>query len=77
MSNALRIHGGPDGQGAPLHDFSTNSNACGPCPQALAAVQQADATHYPDPGYTDLHQGRFSIVMVDGSPQVSLTGRRP
>jgi histidinol-phosphate aminotransferase len=37
-----------------LHDFSTNSNACGPCPIALAAVQSADATRYPDPQYTAL-----------------------
>lgn len=49
-------HGGPDAQGVPLHDFSTNANACGPCPQALAAVQQADAVHYPDPAYTRLRQ---------------------
>lgn len=47
-------HGGPDAEGVPLHDFSTNSNACGPCPQALHAVQVADATRYPDPAYTDL-----------------------
>lgn len=67
MSNALRIHGGPDGQGAPLHDFSTNSNACGPCPQALAAVQQADATHYPDPGYTDLHQRLADFYAVEAA----------
>ncbi len=56
MNKVPRIHGGPDGQGAPLHDFSTNSNACGPCPQALVAVQQADATRYPDPGYADLRR---------------------
>jgi histidinol-phosphate aminotransferase len=49
-----RIHGGPDALGVPLHDFSTNSNACGPCPQALIAVQQADATRYPDAAYTGL-----------------------
>ncbi len=48
------LHGGPDAGGAALHDFSTNSNACGPCPQTLAAVQQADATRYPDPAYTAL-----------------------
>ena len=48
------VHGGPGAQGAARHDFSTNSNACGPCPQALAAVQQADATRYPDPAYTAL-----------------------
>ncbi len=47
-------HGGPDALGVPLYDFSTNSNACGPCPHALVAVQQADATRYPDPQYTVL-----------------------
>ncbi|WP_313866666.1 hypothetical protein [Rhodoferax mekongensis] len=54
MNPATRIHGGPDAAGAALHDFSTNSNACGPCPMALAAVQAADATRYPDPAYTTL-----------------------
>jgi histidinol-phosphate aminotransferase len=49
-------HGGPDALGAPVHDFSTNSNACGPCPEALLAVQQADATRYPDPHYTALRE---------------------
>lgn len=47
-------HGGPDAGGAPVHDFSTNSNACGPCPEALCAVQRADPTRYPDPAYTVL-----------------------
>lgn len=50
----LRVHGGSDALGAARHDFSTNSNAAGPCPQALAAVQAADATRYPDAGYTAL-----------------------
>lgn len=49
-----QLHGGPDALGVPAHDFSTNSNACGPCPQALAALQAADATHYPDPSYATL-----------------------
>lgn len=49
-----RTHGGTDAAGPAHYDFSTNSNACGPCPQALAAVQAADATRYPDPGYTAL-----------------------
>ena len=48
------LHGGPDAGGIPVLDFSTNSNACGPCPDALAVVQQADATRYPDPAYTAL-----------------------
>ncbi len=49
-----RLHGGPDAQGVPRWDFSTNANACGPCPTALAALYQADAQHYPDPAYTAL-----------------------
>lgn len=48
------VHGGPDALGVPRHDFSTNANACGPCPEALAAVQAVDATRYPDPGYAAL-----------------------
>lgn len=51
------VHGGPDALGVPRHDFSTNSNACGPCPAALAAVQSADATRYPDPSYAALRAG--------------------
>jgi histidinol-phosphate aminotransferase len=51
-----RVHGGPDSEGAPSHDFSTNSNACGPCPSALAAVARADASTYPDASYTQLRQ---------------------
>ena len=49
-------HGGPDAQGVPLHDFSTNANACGPCPQAVAALRDADAARYPDPAYTALRE---------------------
>ena len=56
QAGALHHHGGPDALGAPVHDFSTNSNACGPSPEALQAVQQADATHYPDPHYTALRE---------------------
>lgn len=49
-----QLHGGPDALGVARFDFSTNANACGPCPQALAAVRQADAAHYPDPAYVAL-----------------------
>ena len=52
----IPLHGGPDALGAPLHDFSTNSNACGPCPAAVQALTQADASRYPDPRYTALRQ---------------------
>lgn len=54
MSHPGREHGGPDAQGGAAHDFSTNANACGPCPAARDAVAAADATRYPDPTYTAL-----------------------
>ena len=50
----VREHGGTDALGAPRFDFSTNSNSCGPCPVAWAAVNQADARRYPDSNYTEL-----------------------
>lgn len=54
LTAAGHSHGGRDAQGVAAHDFSTNSNACGPCPEALQLVQQADPSHYPDPHYTHL-----------------------
>jgi histidinol-phosphate aminotransferase len=65
LARQPRIHGGPDGLGVPLHDFSTNSNACGPCPVAQAAVSQADATRYPDAGYTALRKQLAAFHQVD------------
>lgn len=49
MRPDARVHGGADAFGAARWDFSTCANAVGPCPGALAAVQRADATRYPDP----------------------------
>ena len=60
-----RIHGGPDHLGVPVHDFSTNSNACAPCPAALQAVRQADASHYPDASYTALRRQLADFHAVD------------
>ncbi len=62
-----RIHGGTDAQGQAPHDFSTNSNACGPCPAVLKVVQGADACHYPDPLYTALREAlaAFHAVVVE------------
>ena len=51
-----RIHGGADALGVPRYDFSTNSNACGPCPQVVQALQACDASYYPDPSYTALRE---------------------
>jgi histidinol-phosphate aminotransferase len=63
-TTAAVVHGGPDALGVAAHDFSTNGNACGPCPVALAALQAVDAAHYPDPQYTALREtlGRFHGV---------------
>lgn len=62
-----RSHGGPGPAGPARHDFSTNANACGPCPQALAAVQGADASRYPDPANTAL---RAALAQFHGvAPQ--------
>ncbi len=60
-------HGGPDADGVPRWDFSTNANACGPCPSALATVQRADAAHYPDPSYRQLRAAlaAFHSVSVE------------
>ncbi len=56
MTAVQRAHGGPDAHGAARWDFSTNANAVGPCPMAWQAVQQANATAYPDPAYQVLRQ---------------------
>jgi histidinol-phosphate aminotransferase len=60
----LNEHGGPDSLGVPSWDFSTNANACGPCPAALEAMAQADPRHYPDPTYLALRKalGAFHDV---------------
>lgn len=58
-------HGGPDALGAALHDFSTNANACGPCPDAVSAMEAADARRYPDPQYTALRERLADFHHVD------------
>ena len=66
MKNS-RIHGGPDAKGVPLYDFSTNSNACGPCPAALFAVNAADPSTYPDASYTELREQLAAFHQVDAA----------
>lgn len=61
----MREHGGTDASGLPRWDFSTNGNACGPCPVALEAVRRADAAHYPDPHYTTLREALAVFHQVD------------
>ncbi|MES2912724.1 MAG: aminotransferase class I/II-fold pyridoxal phosphate-dependent enzyme [Pseudomonadota bacterium] len=64
-SPLVRVHGGPDQAGVPLHDFSTNSNACGPSRHVLQTVARADATRYPDAAYTELRQQLAGFHQVD------------
>lgn len=66
-------HGGTDTLGPPRHDFSTNRNACGPCPDLLQALRDTDPAHYPDPAYTSLRQrlARWHGVQVQ---QVIIAG---
>ena len=73
MTDTARLHGGPDALGVPLHDFSTNNNACGPCPWALAAVHSADTSRYPDPSYTALREQLAAFHDVDAT-RVLLAG---
>jgi histidinol-phosphate aminotransferase len=61
--NPTRVHGGADAQGAARWDFSTCANAAGPCPAALAAVQAADPTRYPDPAGTAV---RHALAALHG-----------
>ncbi len=73
MAESDRLHGGPDAFGVPRFDFSTNSNACGPCSDALAAVQSADPTRYPDPGYQSLREALAALHQV-ASERIVLAG---
>lgn len=73
-SSVKRTHGGPDALGSVKHDFSTNSNACGPCPFSALAISEADATRYPDPSYrvlrqqlADFHSVEYSRIVLAAS----------
>ncbi|WP_043004133.1 aminotransferase class I/II-fold pyridoxal phosphate-dependent enzyme [Comamonas testosteroni] len=66
-ANAAAMHGGTDALGVPAHDFSTNRNACGPCPMAVKALQAAHVAQYPDPQYRALRAqlAAFHGVVVE------------
>lgn len=49
-----RHHGGTDAEGLAECDFSTNSNALGPCPEVMEQIRNTDCSHYPDPDYQEL-----------------------
>lgn len=52
----LREHGGNDLLGQPAFDFSSNANACGPCPATVAALAGVDPSRYPESGYLTLRR---------------------
>lgn len=60
---APRIHGGSDVLGKPRYDFSSNSNALGPCPTVVKLLRATDASSYPDPEY---HALRESLAQWHG-----------
>lgn len=65
MAEFMPHHGGPDALGVPAWDFSTNANACGPAPLALAAVRAADVSRYPDPSGLRLRQALARLHRVE------------
>jgi histidinol-phosphate aminotransferase len=64
---ASRVHGGTDTLGKPAYDFSTNSNALGPCPEVLTQIRLSDCASYPDPDYHSLRNALAAWHQV--SPQ--------
>lgn len=67
LTPALRVHGGNDLLGQPAIDFSSNANACGPCPATVSALAQVDPSRYPESGYLTLRRqlANFHGVAMD------------
>ncbi len=57
-------HGGTDALGIPRWDFSSNANACDPCPMSLETINQAVPGRYPDPLYTELRDALAQYLKV-------------
>lgn len=53
---SVRVHGGNDLLGQPEIEFSSNANACGPCPTTVRAINQVDPSYYPESGYLTLRR---------------------
>lgn len=49
LTTPFNEHGGPDGRGKALLDFSVNSNPFGPPPALLNYLEDVDLSSYPDP----------------------------
>ena len=65
FSQLPQLHGGEDGLGPVLHDFSTNANPMGPSPVVLEAVQKASVERYPDPNYSGLRLELARFHQID------------
>ncbi len=62
---SMRVHGGNDLLGQPEIEFSSNANACGPCPVALQAIHQVDPSYYPESCYLTLRRQLADFHGVD------------
>lgn len=60
-----RPHGGTDARGGARWDFSTCTNAAGPCPDALLALRSADPSRYPDPASTRVRHALAALHGVE------------
>ena len=60
-----RIHGGPDSEGVPSYDFSSNANSVGTPDFMLSAIHQSNFQYYPDPEYVELRQLLSTRHQVD------------
>lgn len=67
MSIPPRIHGGADAHGSVRWDFSSNANACGPCPIVVNVLRGVDASRYPDPSYEALRRSLSQWHGVESS----------
>jgi histidinol-phosphate aminotransferase len=60
-----RIHGGPDSEGVPSYDFSSNANSVGTPDFILNAIHRSNFQYYPDPEYIELRQLLATRHQVD------------
>lgn len=74
LDMGIATHGGTDALGVPAHDFSTNRNASGPCPQAVIALQAVHVAQYPDPAYTALRAQLAAWHGVEDVQRILIAG---
>ena len=65
--HGFRFHGGPEGDKnlCDLIDFSVNTNTCGPSPEVVKAIRNADFEVYPDPTGLSLREEIARVEQVN------------